>query len=432
MVQLVEKLKFYLRYFKGGNVVHNRIIWISFLKLLALLLAFLVNYLLLHLIGIDDFGEYIEYYAMVFIVSVIGRLGLDMVAVRELAREPARFSDRSIVKILYASVVAGTMLVGVAIFATAGIFGKYTPVMGTLGIATAIVFSIMVISSEILRGRRFSIISTISNGIAMPAFIVVGALIPNLLSTKIDAAILFLAATTFACVTAMFLASWLAILPVMRKGETANFSNLWNLIQHLWPTSVLSMAGQRWVPVLILGLFSDPREIAIYAVGFQFANLVSFMMMASNVYAAPHYASLSAPSQHDKLVAYIRSVYYLNAISALAIAIPMIVLAGLIMKTYSNEFIGTGVILIFLVLGQLWNALGGHIGVLLTMTNNDKVRSLNAYIGFGSFIILALTLVPIFDALGASIAFMLSSLITAINGNLLLQKHVGVRAAMPF
>ena len=92
------------------------------------------------------------------------------------------------------------------------------------------------------------------------------------------------------------------------------------------------------------------------------------------------------------------------ALSGLAIALPLLDLAGFVLSMFGDSFTAASGALRILLLGQLVNAATGSVGSLLTMTGHERAAAVVLAVAAAAQIALGLVLIPRLGAEGAALA----------------------------
>ena len=106
----------------------------------------------------------------------------------------------------------------------------------------------------------------------------------------------------------------------------------------------------------MLGVLTDPAAVGVYAVAARIADLVAFALTAINTMFTPQIAALHASGDRRGLQAMVTTTSWWAMMSALAIALPLFVLAGFILSFFGAAFTSGSLALRILLLGQLVNA----------------------------------------------------------------------------
>lgn len=178
--------------------------------------------------------------------------------------------------------------------------------------------------------------------------------------------------------------------------------------------------------VIILGLFTEAKDIGIYVVATRITALVSVILHITNSALSPKIAALYAEYNIKSLEGMIKTITKGLFLIGLLVFLFLIFSGNWILSIWGEEFEEAYWILIILGFGQLVNLSTGPVGIILIMTGHEKALSNISIYFMMVFLILSFTLIPIYGALGASIATAIT--ISGINVSKLsyLNKHVKI------
>ena len=164
--------------------------------------------------------------------------------------------------------------------------------------------------------------------------------------------------------------------------------------------------------VLMLGMFRTEHEIGYYSAAVRLVTLTSFMLHAVNTMAAPRFAELYHSGKVDELLHVARKSTKLIFWTTAPVSVALMVLGSpILVILFGSDFAAAGWAMIFLLIGQTFNALSGSTGIFLNMTGNQKALR---NILLGSAIVnvgLNLVLIPGFGIVGAAVAGMISTIL---------------------
>jgi O-antigen/teichoic acid export membrane protein len=161
------------------------------------------------------------------------------------------------------------------------------------------------------------------------------------------------------------------------------------------------LAGQ---DVVMLGWLASATQAGIFAVCSSLAEVVSFGLIAANTLMAPLISSLYHRSEIQALQMRIGEAMRLVAAVAVPAAAVLIGLAEPLLGLFGLEFRSGKFALIVLVAGQLFNALSGSVGYVLTMTGHQNVAAKVMAAAVAMNALLNLALIPRFGMVGAAVA----------------------------
>jgi O-antigen/teichoic acid export membrane protein len=160
--------------------------------------------------------------------------------------------------------------------------------------------------------------------------------------------------------------------------------------------------------LLILGMQTDPAAVGVYAVAARTSDLVAFALTAINTMFVPQIAALYARGDRHGLQHMVTATAWWSTISALAIALPLFMLAGFVLSLFGAVFPSGALVLRLLLLGQLVNAATGSVGAVLTMTGYERHAAAVMAVAALAQIGLSVALIPRLGAEGAALANMTS------------------------
>lgn len=180
-----------------------------------------------------------------------------------------------------------------------------------------------------------------------------------------------------------------------------------------------------WTDIIMLGMFRSANEIGIYRIALKIALLSSFTLGAINSISASKFSELYWNSENDRLKKVIKSSSKIIFWTALPIFLITIILPNQILSIFGAEFVEGKPALIFLCVGQLFNAICGSVGLLLNMTGNQNIFRNIMLIGATSNIVLNTILIPGYGIIGASVATVASTIFWNITASIFVYSKFG-------
>ena len=156
--------------------------------------------------------------------------------------------------------------------------------------------------------------------------------------------------------------------------------------------------------IIILGFFSEAKDVGIYVVAARIALLTSVLLQISNSALSPKIAALYAENNIKSLEEMIKKITKGLFFIGLFVFLFFIFSGNWILSIWGEEFEEAYWILIILGFGQFVNLTTGAVGIILTMTGHEKTQRNISLCFMMVSLILSFTLIPIYGALGASIA----------------------------
>ncbi|MBL4663659.1 MAG: flippase [Flavobacteriaceae bacterium] len=171
----------------------------------------------------------------------------------------------------------------------------------------------------------------------------------------------------------------------------------------------------------ILVIFGSLEAVAIFDVASRGANLVAFTLNALNSAISPFISSAYEEGNMERLQSIVKKTSRLIFLFSLPVAL-IFIFGGktLVSYVFGEEYVQSYVPLVILCLGQLLSSMVGSVGLLLSMTGNQKVFSKSNIQMLVFHVIGSIPMVIYYDVIGAAIIF--STLL--ILQNLLLLRYV--------
>jgi len=167
------------------------------------------------------------------------------------------------------------------------------------------------------------------------------------------------------------------------------------------------------VDVLMVGFFLSSSAVGIYNIAVLLGGLITIPLVAFNQLFPPIASRLYSNGDVDKL----NSLY--NTVTRWIFTVSFIMVIGAItyrrelLNLFGEEFTAGTVVLVFFVVAQLTNSLGGANGYLLMMTNRQYVLVANQWLFGVVNVILNYIFILEFGLVGAALAT--ASVLAALN-----------------
>lgn len=176
--------------------------------------------------------------------------------------------------------------------------------------------------------------------------------------------------------------------------------------------------------VVVVGLYLDPDQVAIYFAAAKTMALVQFVYFAVKAAAAPRFSSMVAAHDLRHLAAFAGQTTRWSFWPSLLVGLAVLAAGEFLLALFGPAFTAGYVLMAILFAGSLSKALVGPGEVLLTMTGHQKL-CVFLYVGALAVNIgLNVTLIPIFGLTGAAAATAAAMMAEA------LLLHIAVRHAL--
>lgn len=403
-------------------------------------LLLLIEMLVARLLGVAEFGHYALVSAWVYVLGLVGTLGLNHVLLKNVAAYLATedwAALRGLLRrtFLWAGTAAGALVVaGLVVLwllesccIDAGLFRVTLP--GLLALPFVV---LSYLRQATLRG--FGLIGRA----LLPDFVLRPVVFLGLLGAAVWGCAATLDATTVLTLNLAALALAFAVglfwqrrarpAPLHDTPPTYRDREWLALALPMFLIVGLNLISSR-IDVILLGLLSTSENVGAYAAASRIADVIVFGLASANAIAAPLIAGLHAAGKREELQTLVKSAARGILAFTLPLALGVLVFGREILALFGDGFAAGYPVLAILVAGQLVNALAGPVGFLMTMTGAHraavKIVASSALLN----LVLNAVLIPLFGMLGAAVA----TAISTATWNLLMLNYVKQTLALdPF
>jgi len=174
-------------------------------------------------------------------------------------------------------------------------------------------------------------------------------------------------------------------------------------------TSVASFAMGN-VSIFLLEIFSTTDVAGIFSVAYKIAMFINIALVVVNTISAPKFSELFWAKKYKELQVVLDHSSKLIFTSSLTMALILLCFTEFALSIFGDEFVQGKFTLIILVVGQMFNAMTGSVGIFMNMTGRQKILR-NAFLLASLFnISLQIVLIPIFGIEGAALGCMAGSI----------------------
>jgi O-antigen/teichoic acid export membrane protein len=160
----------------------------------------------------------------------------------------------------------------------------------------------------------------------------------------------------------------------------------------------------KWVSLIILGLFVPSAQIGIYRVAVQMAVLADFGLQVVNPVIAPQIARLYALGDQRRLQRLATNSARMTLLVNVIITMGFLLLGRQFIRLFfGTEFSPAFPALLILLVGGVINSLTGAVAFFLNMTGHEKETLLARLVATFVSIILTFLLSPVWGILGAAV-----------------------------
>jgi O-antigen/teichoic acid export membrane protein len=159
-----------------------------------------------------------------------------------------------------------------------------------------------------------------------------------------------------------------------------------------------------WTGVIVLAQFATASSVGIYQAAFRTATLGTLVRYAFNGIFSPIISNLYSREQFDDLRRLYKDVTRWTFTGALALFMPVILLAEQALRAFGGEEFTSGWSALIILSGaQLFSTFVGPSPRMLAMTDNQNVVLIASLTGAITGVVATIALSPVFGIVGAAI-----------------------------
>ncbi|PKO05980.1 MAG: flippase [Chloroflexi bacterium HGW-Chloroflexi-3] len=427
----------------GGSQLRSKLIRDGFgsliLRVLFILLSFLISIVLARILGTRGYGIYGYIFAIVSVLAIPAEFGLSTLVMRETSKNIVLGNFGSI-KGIWAWSVKIVLIITLIIFISAFIFyflwgNQFNIIYKTTFLWGILIVPLLALSnlrSAALRGLKRVVLGQIVESVIRPGSFLLIIFFIVFINSKNLSPDLAMGIQTLSVGLSFGVGTILLIYSQpkeLKQVEAIYKSKIW-----LSSTFTLALVNgisllNKWINLIILGLFVSSSQIGIYNVAIQISILASSGLQAVNLVVAPQFASLFVQQDHKRLQRLTTISARVVLVINLIITIFFILYGKLFLQLiYGSEYVtGYGSMLILLI-GQFVNSATGSVAFLLNMTDNEKLTIRGSLTAVVINILLSFILSPLLGINGAAIASATSIAVSNIILWWLVYKHLRINS----
>lgn len=389
---------------------------------------FLTYVLIPRYYGVEAFGVFNIMFALIMVLTVISRMGLDIYVIRIIPPLENNYHKISLfLKRVLQIITILSILVGGIMFSFITPIDQYLfksidatsyLIVLALMVLPYTLFNVLV---EVFRGfndiKIYSFFRNLSqNGIVV---ILLGISIVFSLSYH-PVEILFLGIAIISIILLFILYFFLK-----KRNVSIFIPGKYNdgIIKYSYPmfltSSVMFLMG--YVDSFMIAYYLDEYQVGIYAACISLSMILTFIPMAIGVYISPKVATSYHRGEHLKVKNLFNDSLKLIAVTTLPIFGLIVFFADFFLGLFGSAFIVASTTLFIVNLGFLSEALCGPVGFVLNMTNNQHIFMKILIISLLINITLNALLIPFYGINGAAVALLCSMLFWTISGFIILK-----------
>lgn len=421
---MIKFLQKYLGDKESGEILSKGFSFLV-IRLGGTIFSFVFTLYVTNTFGKTEWGLIALGFSIFTIVSIFGRLGLDLNLVKFYSQDnnlkDSGVFYRSWVKVfLFSSFLSCLIyLFGERLVNDVFLEPKpdLLPYLNWLLLSIPF-WSTVFVSAAIMRARKMNkayAFHTLAGRFIILLFVV-------LIITHDEA--LFVLKAHFISVVSLSILSLIQAVIVLKKTTFKASQNTWVFVRESLPMMLSSsiLVLMSWMDTFVMGIYENETEVGIYSIAVKITTLTLFSLQAINSILAPKIAKSYANNEttiYNKLIHFSTKV---NFFITLAVVTIIIIFSSFLLGLFGEGFQSGVSVLLILCIGQLINSLSGSVGVVMQMIGEQKMYQYLIVSALVINLILTFMLTPIYGGLGAASATVVSMIFWNIAGALYLKR----------
>lgn len=426
MVTLIQK------YFgdKESNEIVSKGFSFLLIRIGGTVLSFVFTLYVTNTFGKVEWGLMALGFSIFTILSIFGRLGLDLNLVKFYSQDQ-NLQDTGVfywawIKVFLASCLLSFIVYNFGEELVTDVFlepkPELLPYLNWLLLSIPFWSSIFT-SAAIMRARKLNK--------AFAFYTLVGRfaiLLLIILLVTHDSA-LFVLKAHLAALICLSIVSLVHAIFILKTPTFKTNHNTWVFVKESLPMMLSSsiLVLMSWMDTFVMGVYENETEVGIYSVAVKVTTLATFSLQAINSILAPKIAKSYA---NDEAITYKKLIQFstkINFFITLIVVSLIIILGPFLLGLFGEGFEAGISVLVILCVGQLVNSLSGSVGVVMQMIGEQKMYQYFIVSALIINLILTLILTPIYSGIGAAIATVASMIFWNIAGAFYLKNHKKIR-----
>jgi len=411
---------------KESNEIVSKGFSFLLIRIGGTLLSFAFTLYITNTFGKTDWGLMALGFSIFTIISIFGRVGLDLNLVKFYSQDQ-NLRDTGLFYRSWFKVFLFSSLLSFVIY----LFGEtlvndvfFEPKPDLLPYLNWLLLSIpfwstVFVSAAIMRARKMNKAFAFYTLVGRFAILLVIILIVT------HHKALFVLKAHLISLIILAIAGLIHAIIILKKPTFKTEQNAWVFVKESLPMMLSSsiLVLMSWMDTFVMGVYENETEVGIYNVAVKVTTLSAFSLQAINSILAPKIAKSYAdnePLTYKKLIQFSTKINFFITFIVVGL---IIVLSPFLLGLFGDGFeAGIGV-LVILCVGQLVNSLSGSVGVVMQMIGEQKMYQYFIVSALAINLILTLILTPIYGGVGAATATVVSMVFWNISGAFYLKRN---------
>ena len=215
---------------------------------------------------------------------------------------------------------------------------------------------------------------------------------------------------------------------ILKKPTIKTKENAWVFVKESLPMMLSSsiLVLMSWMDTFVMGIYENETEVGIYNVAVKITTLSVFSLQAINSILAPKIAKTFAENDQQAFKNLIKFTTKLNFFLTLILVAFITVFSSFLLGLFGEGFEAGVTVVFILCFGQLVNSLSGSVGVIMQMVGKQNIYQNYILTALIINLILTLILTPIYGGIGAATATVVSLIYWNIASAVYLKRKMGI------
>ncbi len=343
------------------------------IKVSASLCAYLVSILLIRKGGTETAGQFYEWVAYLLLASSFVRFGLDHKIVKDIAQSSKQAKNETLGKLLLTCGLLSTITIPLIYFLSIKISNN-TDYVSVIIATSCLIFSITYLFGNIFQGLNRADLTIFVQEILIWLVLFVYLIFYD--KINLDQSWLLYLAGLF---LSLLISSYILHSKFNIKPYFCSRNKLKAYIKETLPyfSGIAGHVALQWLPLIFLSLFATPIESGQFVAIYRTSMLIAFILGIFNLVTNPIYAKHFAKGDFISVGKLARSVSLFMTIVSLPLFTLLSIFSDDLMAMFGHSFKHLSAILIYIAFAQMFNAVTGSAGYILTMGGQAKLVEKN-------------------------------------------------------
>ncbi|WP_028024955.1 oligosaccharide flippase family protein [Enterovibrio calviensis] len=391
-------------------------------KVSASLCAYLVSILLIRKGGTETAGQFYSWVAYLLLASSIVRFGLDHKIVKEVAQSTKKGRKKVLGKALLICTLLSAIVIPIIYLISIEI-GKNTPYTATIIAISCFLFSVIYLFGNIFQGLDRADMTILSQEILIWVALFTSLIFIDVIDIEMTWNLYLVGIVLSLAVSSYYLHAGFDLKPKLcGKIELARY--LKETVPYF--SGIAGHVALQWSPLIFLSIFATSTESGQFVAIYRTSMLIAFLLGIFNLVTNPIYAKYFAKNDVASVGKLARTIALTMLIISLPMFVSLTVFSADLMAMFGESFKALSYVLIYISCAQMFNAITGSAGYILTMGGQAKLVEKSTLITVGLVFILGPPLIYEYALWGAASVSFISVIVFNSLNTFLLYKHMNI------